>query len=86
MKNISLSLMILTLVSSPISVTATDMGSNTAKPDNRKPIDSYPLQPKNREIEHDNHNIDRNPKDEYPAPDGNTPETQPIDKSNLPPS
>jgi|GEM_PF-5354918 len=86
MKNILLSLMILALVSSPLSVTATDRDSNTAQQDNRKSSASYPLQPSDREIGHDNHDIDKGPKDEYPAPDGNIPETQPIDKSSLPPS
>lgn len=82
MKNILLSLLI--LVSSPLS--ATDKGAITANQDTRKPVDSYPLQPKVREIGHDNYNIERIPMDEYPVSDGNIPETQPTDKSNLPPS
>jgi hypothetical protein len=86
MKNISLSLIILSLISAPLSVTATNWDSNTTKQDNRKQSNSYPLQPKNSEIGHDNNDIDRDQKDEYPKPDGNIPESQPLDKSSLPPS
>lgn len=86
MKSILLLPVILTLAFAPILVTATDRGANTAQPENTKPIALYPFQPKNHESGTDNHNFDRNSKDEYPEPGGTIPETQPVDKSNFPPS
>lgn len=82
MKNILLSILI--LASNPLS--ATEKEVSTVKQESRKPVDSYTLQPKVREIGHDNYKNGAIPMDEYPVSDGNIPETQPTDKSNLPPS